>query len=130
MSLEAAVYARLAEELEIPVYPLSLPPAAALPACTYQRVSTAPEYTHDGDARLERIRWQFDAWAKTYGAACELAEALRLAWSGYQGEASEDPEIYVSAAFIIGRRDLYEPEPKCYRASLDVSMWVRTVEAE
>ena len=128
MSIEVAVYNRLIEELDIDTYPLVLPPSVTLPACRFLRVSTMPEYTHDGDALLERIRWQFDVWADTYAEVSQQADTLRTAWSGYQGQVYEAPEIHISAAFIAGRRDLYEPETESYRATVDVIMWVRTVE--
>ena len=128
MSIEAAIYTRLTEELDIDSFPLTLPPSVTLPACTYQRISTVPEYTHDGDSLLERLRFQFDVWAETYAEACQQADTLRAAWSGYSGQVYETPAIYISAAFILSRRDLYEPETQSYRATTDVSMWVRTVE--
>ena len=128
MSIEIAVYNRLTEELDIDVFPLVLPPSVTLPACSFRRVSGVPEYTHNGDSLLERIRWQFDIWAATYGEACQQADTLRATWSGYSGQVYETPEIHISGAFILGRRDLYEPETKSYRVTVDVSMWVRTVE--
>lgn len=128
MSIDAAVYTRLTEELDIDFYPLTLPPSVTLPAGTYRRVSTAPEYTHNGDALLERIRWQFDVWAETYAEACQQADTLRAAWSGYSGQVYETPAIYVDAAFIQSRRDLFDPETQSYRTTTDVTMWVRTVE--
>jgi hypothetical protein len=126
--IEEAVWNRVTEELNIDCYPLVLPPSATLPACTYRRISTVREYTHDGDSLLERIRFQFDLWAETYAEVRQQAETLRGAWSGYSGQVYEDPDIYISAAFILGELDLYEPEPAMYHASMDVSMWVRTVE--
>lgn len=125
--IETALHALLSDALKIPVYPLTLPPKVTLPACVYQRVSTAPEYSHQGDSRLERIRWQIDLWATTYGAARELAQTLREALSGYREDLTDDHDVYLCVAFIVGQRDLYEPEPRSYRASVDVSMWVRTV---
>ena len=128
MSIEAAIYDRLTNEVDIDFFPLALPPSVTLPAGTYRRISTAPEYTHNGDTRLERLRFQFDVWAKTYTEACQQADTLREAWSGYSGQVYETPAIYISVAFVSGRRDLHEPETRSYRASMDVSMWVRTVE--
>ena len=126
--IEEAVRYRLIQELDIDTYPMVLPPSVILPACTYRRVSTAREYTHNGDALLERIRFQFDLWAATYGEVCQQAETLRGAWSGYTGQVYEHPEIHISAAFFLGERHLYEPDTRTYRVSSDVSLWVRTVE--
>ena len=126
--IEEAIYNRLVEELGIDAYPLRLPPSVTLPACTYRRVSTAREYTHDGDALLDRVRYQFDVWAETYAEARQQAETLRATWSGYSGQVYENPEIHIGAAFLVGERDLSEPETNSYRVSMDVSMWVRTVE--
>jgi len=127
VSIEVAVYNRLTSELDIDVFPLVLPPTITLPACTFRRVSGVPEYTHNGDSLLERIRWQFDIWADTYAEASQQGDTLRAAWSGYSGQVYEAPAIYIGAAFILGRRDLYEAQTKSYRVSMDVSMWVRTV---
>jgi hypothetical protein len=126
--IEEAIYNRLVEELNIDCFPLALPPSVTLPACTYRRVSTAPEYTHAGDALLDRQRWQFDLYAATYAEVRQQAAVLRGAWSGYSGQVYENPEIHISAAFLAGERDLHEAEPQMYRVSVDVIMWVRTEE--
>ena len=126
--IEEAVYDRLISEVGIDAYPLVLPASVTLPAMTYQRISTVFDYTHDGDALLDRVRFQFDIWAETFAEARQLAGTLRAAWSGYVGQVYENPEIHVSGAFISGERDLREDEPPRYRVSMDVMMWVRTVE--
>lgn len=125
--LEEAIWDLTVEGLGIEVFPLELPPSVTLPACTYQRISTVREYTHNGDALLERLRYQFDVYTETYQEAREYSDALRDTWSGYSGQVYESPDIFISAAFILGDRDLYEPEPACYHVSTDVSMWVRIV---
>ena len=124
MTIEAALKAKLATTLGCSVYPLSLPPSATLPACTYTRITTAREYTHDGDANLERIRFQVDLWASSYLAVRALAATFRTAWSGFSGTVGTG--VTCSGAFVVGEHDLYDPEPKAYRVSIDLSMWIHT----
>ena len=128
MSIEAAVFDRLRSELGIDTYAVVLPPGVTLPACRFARVATAIEYTHSGDALLERILWQMDIWAATYAEVSQQADTLRVVWSGYTGQVYEGPDIYIRAALVMGRRDLYDAETNTYRVSMDISMWVQTIE--
>lgn len=61
------------------IYPLVMPQDGLLPAVVYQRVSTVPITSLDGDSGLDAVRMQSSCWATTYLGARILADAVRAA---------------------------------------------------
>lgn len=96
------------------VYRRRLPETATLPAITYNRISTAPEYSHDGDSGIPTIRFQIDAWADNPDVADELAEAAYARLSGRRIEGG--------STFIAGDGDDDNAESGTYRRILDVTI--------
>jgi len=101
------------------IYPALLPQPPTFPALTYQVVSGFRHTQMDGPPGVNRARLQIDCWAATYIGAEALADAVRLALDGFKGMVGGSPGRLVQAAFFASERDLYEPEPPCYRRSAD-----------
>ena len=60
------------------VYPLKIPQGTLLPAVVYQRTYSSPDYTLQGYSS-EGVVLMLNSFALTYGAAKELALAVRSA---------------------------------------------------
>lgn len=80
--IEQAVAAALTASAEVTalvsdrVYPLKLPQEATLPAVTYQRTDSSPDYTLHGYGS-ESVTLTLNSFGPTYGEAKELAIAVR-----------------------------------------------------
>jgi hypothetical protein len=120
MSLESNLYSLLSSDVNITaivsarIYPVTLPQGAALPALTYSRISTTPEYTHDGAEGIARARVQIDCWAERHATALSLAQAVLGALVG----ATD-----MGVSFFENEVDLYEPERGIYHRVLDMIVW-------
>lgn len=81
-SIERAVAAALTASPEVAalvsgrVYPLKLPQGAVLPAITYQRTYSSPEYTLQGYGS-ESVTLTLNSFGPAYEEAKELAMAVR-----------------------------------------------------
>lgn len=102
------------------VYPAQLPGAPTLPAVTYQRISNVA-LTHRSSRRptYSRPRFQIDGWAATYGGAQQLRSAIMDAMADFT--QASDPRVDV--ALHQDGRDILEPSPGRWRASLDYFVW-------
>lgn len=85
------------------VYLEQLPQGATLPCLTYQRISTSRVLTHDtsGSSGTAYPRFQFDAWATTYGSAKAIADALRAALNGFKGTITSGADSVVVQASLV-----------------------------
>ena len=102
------------------VYPLTLPQNAVLPAVVMQRVSSVPDYVHEGASGLELGRFQFTAWAENYAAAKATATAVIAALSGYKGLMGT---VEVGASFIANQIDQKDPESHLCAVITDARIW-------
>jgi len=92
-------------------YPVKLPQEPTLPALTYQRVSDAPEYSHDPGASY-RPRMQITCWAGTYAGAEALATQVNLASEAWHAAMG-------GAAFVENVIDLSDPATGIYQVAVD-----------
>jgi hypothetical protein len=102
------------------VYPVWLPQSPTLPCLTYQRISGSRVRSLTGPSSLAHPRIQIDCWAATYDGAKTLAEAVRVALDGYSGLMGT---VEVFGVIVHGDRDLYDPEVKISRVSMDITIW-------
>lgn len=102
------------------VYPLILPQNAGLPAVVMQRVSSVPDYVHEGASGLELGRFQFTVWAENYAAAKATAAAVIAALSGYKGLMGT---VEVGASFIANQIDQKDPESHLCAVITDARIW-------
>ncbi len=97
------------------VYPLVLPQGAALPAITYQRISSVRESSHEGPSGLAHPRFQLNCWSGTYAGARAMADAVRPSVNATRSLGQ--------ATFLVDDHDDYDPETGLYRVILDVILW-------
>lgn len=98
------------------IYPLIRPQDSLLPAITYQRISSDRGPSLGGhESALTNIRLQVDCWASSYPVVKALAEEVFAALTVASGALR---------ALLLSDNDLYEEQPRIYRASMDFSVWV------
>jgi hypothetical protein len=95
------------------IYPLMLPQVSTLPAIVYQRISSTPTTSIDGDSGLDSVRIQVSCWADTYGAAKGLAEKVRTAVNG----------ATTLKSITLMESDDIDNETRKYRALIDFRLW-------
>jgi len=121
-SLEADLFADLCADPALAaligtrVYHGPLVQGATLPAVTYQRISTAPDYSHDGGSGLAQVRIQCNCWASTAVGAIALAAALRAVVEG---------RTLLGVCFVENELDDYEPDTCHWRRIVDLMIWHR-----
>ena len=79
-----------------------VPQGPTFPYVTYTRIATNRVHSADGESGLVQALFQLDIWARTHKAAHELADALRLAMSGYSGAMGS---FTVRGAILDDERD-------------------------
>ena len=105
------------------IYPMLVPEGFTnYPAVTFQVISETrdPELTKQHG--LTQARVQINCWARTYGGAKALKEAVRNA---IDGESTTFPQ----GCFIEGGSDAVEPSPdarsaRLFNKSVDAMVWV------
>ena len=99
------------------IYPQIQPQPAVAPCVVYQVIVDTPTNTLDGSngGDLYQTRLQVDAYATDYATAQTLADAI----TAVLGSVTE---LHFSSV-RLSRRDLYEPDTKLHRVSLDFSIW-------
>lgn len=110
--IESSIYSTIKTLASGRVYPMVLPETATLPAIVYQRVSSVPVNSLDGDSGLDSVRVQIVTWAASYKAAKDLAKSVR-------------DTLNASSLKIITDNDFddYEPETKRFRTITDYIVW-------
>jgi hypothetical protein len=104
----------LLRTLGYPVYALSVPTDGTYPCIAFQRVSTLPIRSHQGN-EMERPRFQISCWGNTYAVAKTISEAVKTALDLNQTNfelATKENEL-----------DDLETETKLYRKILDFYVW-------
>ena len=94
------------------VYPIVLPDSVSLPAIVYQRISSVPITSLDGDSGLDSVRIQISVWGNTYKEVKDLSVTVRATLNS-------------SALKITTENDTddYEPETKRFRVLTDFVVW-------
>lgn len=94
------------------VYPIVLPDTSSLPAIVYQRISSLPVNSLDGDSDLDSVRIQISVWANTYNEVKELSSVVRITLND-------------SVLKLVTENDTddYEPETKRFRVLTDYVVW-------
>lgn len=92
--------------------PTGLPQTAALPAVTYQRISSVPVYGHSGRQLLRSTRMQFNCYGRTTLEAAALATALQAGMDAFKWRN-----------FLTGPRYLSDPVTKTQYPAVDAVIW-------
>jgi hypothetical protein len=108
------------------IHPFRAPQGAVPPFIVYQRISGERLHTLDGPTGRVHPRIQIDAYATTYPAARAIADAVRGALDGFQGDVAVDAEspptvLTIVYAALQDDRDFVEDDidPVLYRVSSD-----------
>jgi predicted metallo-beta-lactamase superfamily hydrolase len=112
MAIEGDIQAVLAPLVAGCCYPLVAPDSQPRPYIIYQVISNVITNSLDGDVGISNRRFQIDPHADTYAAAKVLAKSIT--------------DAMASASFTnikLHELDLYEPEIKAYRVTMDFSVW-------
>lgn len=106
------------------IYPILRPQTAALPAITYQRITTTRVDPLEAAVPLADARLQLDCWATSYATAKELATKVRRALAGQSYPDGPSPTL-AAIRPLENDRDDFETDTKIYRVSQDYSVWWR-----
>lgn len=82
-------------------------------AIVYQRISTAPVTSLNGDSGLDAVRLQVSCWAATHADSMALAELVRAA-------VKAAPNLQATTAMLINDRD---DATGNRRTVLDLNLW-------
>jgi hypothetical protein len=119
-------YAGLVALVSTRTYNKRIPQEATLPCVTYYRISTPRVQTHDtsGMTGTAYPRFQFDAWAATYGSAKAITDQLRTALNGYKGTVTSGADSVVIQASLVDD-ERYDPDLNAglERISSDYIIW-------
>ena len=85
------------------IYPVQLEQSANLPAITYQQISGPRAHEVDGPMGWVESRYQITMWAATYLAACDVANAVRVAIDGYSGTVAS---LDIDHIFVVDEGDV------------------------
>lgn len=94
------------------IYPMRIPQGADLPAIVYQKISSVPVNSLDGDSGLDSVRMQFTSWASTYSVAADLSAKVRAAINAASLKSVTNFEL-----------DTEDPETREYGSILNISIW-------
>lgn len=98
------------------VYPVLLPETPTFPAITYQEITAVPQNHRSGDTRLDRLRFQVNAWGKTFEEARVLADELRELLNRASGGR-------IGRIWVEDVRDDFETGLELFVRQLDVILW-------
>lgn len=98
------------------LYPMVLPQPPTLPAVTYSRVSRSAVRDLTGVAYWIS-RFQFSCWAKKYGDAKAVAQAVRQALEDYVGTMGQ---FRIIGSASVNEIDLSQPDTGLYHVPVDV----------
>ncbi len=116
MSFTTDFKSALASTTARAVYPLAIPQGVALPALTYQIISTTRDQTHSGASGLVTSRVQIDVFANTY-ADVEAIGDLVAAWLK-NGRPTIGP-VSVQHSRLSNEFDEYDSVTGEYRRIID-----------
>lgn len=99
--------------VEDKIFALFIPIGTKLPCITYQRTGGEPALVISGFSGLEKIELQIDVWARDYGEAKKLAQAVRKVM----------PVKKPFGSRLEQDHDSYDPKSQYYRISMDWVCW-------
>lgn len=110
--IETSVFDALEGLVSGRCYPLQMPQEPTYPAIVYSRIASEPQNRLEGGASLDQVRVQIDCYATTYEGAKTLSASVRSAMESASLGATLQLDL-----------DLYEPEVKVYRVTMDFYVW-------
>lgn len=100
--------------------PSKLDQGTLYPAITYERVSTDPDFTHEGPSGLVMTRFQCNCFASTCDELLKMAEELEQAFAGHRGYMGGDPSgVMVFSVQQIDREDGWNDEMAVWESRVE-----------
>ena len=117
-------FAGLTALISTRVYLETIPQAATLPCLVVSRVDTPRIHTMEtsgigGD--LASPRFQFDAYATTYGSVKAITDQVRAVLNGHVGTTGTG--VTIRAALVNNEVPSYDPETALHRCQSDFIIW-------
>jgi hypothetical protein len=106
-----AADATLAAQIASRIYPVTMPQGAALPALIYSKISSVPEYTHDGSSGGVESRLQISCLGTTYAQVKQLSVNVKKAMRPLEqtpAVVGGAGGLFVAGAFLENEIDIYE----------------------
>ena len=110
----------LTELIGTRLYPKKLPQKPTLPAVVYHRISGPREHSMDGSSGLAHPRFQFDMYGRTYAAAKDVSDKMRLALDAFKGTIGG---VDINGAFLEDDSDGYDDDLEIYWFQADYEIW-------
>jgi uncharacterized protein DUF3168 len=109
------------------IYPQLIPENPTYPAISYEKTSGEHERSLTGSSGLAMADFELECWAKTYGGAKSVADAVRNALDGFSGMMGTDA---VSEVHLDSDSDLFEISAgnemqRLYGVQLSLTIWYR-----
>jgi hypothetical protein len=102
------------------VYRVKMPDNPTLPAITFQTLSGSGVESFDGDSGLYMPVVGIDCWARTAGAAQDLAAKVRAALLGYSGHYQDRR---IQKVLDWSHLDLYDSDTDIFHVSCSARVW-------
>jgi hypothetical protein len=108
------------------VYPGVIDNGRGFPAMAVTRASTEANATKTGVSNVDFVRVQLDIFAKTYGEAEDVSEAVRTALDFYSGSVvSGGDTVNVDHIDYLGTVDNFENTPELHRVIAEYIMHIK-----
>lgn len=109
--------------VDLRVWPVKAAQNPTYPAIVYNRITSPRDHSMEGSSGFVTSLFQIDCLAKSYKAAMQLAEAVRLELDGFRGQMGQAPDVTdIDAIFLDDERDSYNDELDCYCRQLDFTI--------
>jgi len=99
------------------IYPSDAPQRVVPPYCTFIRIFSDREYSHDGYSGLEHVDLQLSCFSKTYLQSIQVAKQVTLAL-----EAWPTVNNNVQTALQQGSKDLYADRVELHHCAVEFSI--------
>jgi len=108
------------------VYPGVIDNGRGFPAVAVTRASTDANATKTGVSGVDFVRVQLDIYARTYGEAEDVSEAVRTALDFYSGSVvSGSDTVNVDHIDYLGTIDNFEDTPELHRVIAEYIMHIK-----
>ena len=137
MSIEKALISIMSNDADVSakvgnrIFPVFVPKGQTLPVITYQEISGVRDSVMKGASGLVQARYQINCWTKTYKAARELADLVRISLAPENDSYPEDIEgTNIQAIMLLNENDVPSihsdnEELSGHGKMLDFSVWFK-----
>lgn len=129
MDFESALRSELASiaGLSGKVYPLAAFEGAESPFVIYSKNNINYIRSFDGTGNTRQGRYQLDVVAGTYAALQVLINAIKNKCTSFEGREIGVSGPFVQSVMIEDITEMFEPEPKFYRANIEITAFFEEV---